>query len=62
MNDRECQHCKHWKEAIDSSATERFGECRRFPPQVLIYSEDTPGCEHPLTAPDHYCGEFAAPH
>jgi hypothetical protein len=36
---------------------EEFGECRRFPPQI-IPDEDGVGFSFAITAEDQWCGEY----
>ena len=63
MNDRECQNCKHWKEETESSDTDRWGLCHRYPPKLVQAPEgDVPYGMFATTDPTDYCGELAAPH
>ena len=54
-----CERCKWWREESDSSDVERWGECHRNPP-TLVMHEDTPLSMWPSTDPGHGCGEFGA--
>jgi hypothetical protein len=62
-DDRTCSNCKHFNEKTESSDTERWGTCQRFPPQLVQGGDDeAPSCLFPMVEPTDYCGEFAAPH
>ena len=53
-----CASCVHWIEDKEPGGIGRFGECRRYPPAVLLNSEDEPVCLWPMTDDTHCCGEF----
>jgi hypothetical protein len=35
-----------------------YGECRRFPPQVVRQQDGMIGSDFPMIHPDGWCGEF----
>jgi hypothetical protein len=47
----ECKTCR-WRER----KTLKHGLCRRFPPQVIVTSEED---VQPVSEQDDYCGEYA---
>lgn len=55
----QCQYCTFWKRNAEDS---EWGECRRYPPQVLDYDEEEVlvMSTHPVLQEKSWCGEFRA--
>jgi len=51
--DPRCDGCRHWKRL---GAGERYGYCRRYPPQLMSANGHT---DFPRTHDDTACGEHA---
>ena len=54
-----CRTCKYWKEDMSNVHVEngRRGQCKRYPPQMLIPSPGQLHSMQPVTPIDDYCGE-----
>lgn len=59
-----CQHCHHWREQTGTHDEVRWGECWRFPPQMVLTPDQdgelAPMPFVPNTEPEDLCGEFKA--
>lgn len=53
-----CEECATWHEDKEPGTVGRCGECRRYPPTVMLNSEDEPMCMWPMTEASDFCGEF----
>ena len=53
-----CDGCVYWVENKDEGSIGRCGDCRRYPPTVLLDSKDAMICVFPYTESTDSCGEF----
>lgn len=53
-----CAQCVFWLEDKEPGSVGRCGTCRRFPPTVLLDSEDSVMSLWPYTEATDLCGEF----
>ena len=53
-----CAECVHWVENKEEGSVGRCGDCRRYPPRVMLDSEDSVMCVFPYTDHSDLCGEF----
>lgn len=61
-NGRACRKCEHWENwaHIGAEGAGR-GECRRFPPEVVMLPKSVGGSTDratPVTGQFYWCGEF----
>lgn len=57
-----CSNCKHWKKQQSDDQKESVGECRRYPPKVIVTPEGEVLCVLPFTEFKESCGEFQIRH
>jgi hypothetical protein len=61
-NGRECRKCQHWENwAMLGQNGYGKGECRRFPPKVVLLPKSVGGDTDratPVTGQFYWCGEF----
>lgn len=57
-----CGKCVFFVEITNNTMVNRIGQCRRFPPVVVMDEEETPklSYEFPLTTDTSWCGEYFA--
>lgn len=53
-----CEGCVYWLEDKGEGTIGRSGDCRRYPPTVMLDSEDVMTCAFSYTDNTHWCGEF----
>ena len=58
----ECQKCKWWFDAYREGHGNATGECRRYPPVLVILATDRkdPMWDVPRTLDTDFCGEWTA--
>tara|TARA_R100001530_G_scaffold26226_4_gene21140 strand:- start:20085 stop:20303 length:219 start_codon:yes stop_codon:yes gene_type:complete len=54
---RKCENCYHWFNIIVEKKKTVNGECRIFPPIVLVKG-DSHGSFFPVIGNDKWCGDF----
>jgi hypothetical protein len=52
-----CQTCRWWHGPVQYASGHPWGECRRYPPQVVMTPSNSTKVEFPTTAGFQFCGE-----
>lgn len=55
-----CANCTYWKRHEGESLLEQAetGECKRFPPQIILTDDGNGVCIRPSTGFKDFCGEY----
>lgn len=53
-----CAQCAHFNPEQADPGEAQWGSCLRYPPQVVMHSDDEAGHRWPAVYPTDRCGEF----
>jgi len=56
MDKQICETCDVWQWSEENL---QRGECRRFPPQIIVNKKGGAHPQQPLTSPHFWCGEWS---
>lgn len=59
MEEKNCTNCRHYRAAEDEGTVLDSGECRRFPP-VVVVAQDELATVYPHVDAEADCGEWKA--
>lgn len=59
MREQNCTNCRHYRAQEHEGSVLDFGDCRKFPPVVIVV-EDQPASMFPQVDHNDDCGEWKA--